>query len=232
MSLSFNIAIDGFSSCGKSTIAKNIAIKYGMHYIDSGAMYRAFALYCMRSNIIVNKKIDLDKLINNINNINIDYNFNIQKNESVTFLNNENVEGFIRNIDVSDNVSIIAKTAIVREKLILRQRQISNKGNVVMDGRDIGSVVLPDARIKFFITATPLIRAKRRYEELVVNDKDVSFLAVKQNIENRDKQDITRKINPLVKPRDAINIDTSNFTVIEQNNFIEGVINNELKSIK
>ena len=229
MSLSFNIAIDGYSSCGKSTIAKHIAIKYGMNYIDSGAMYRAVALYCMRFSIVKNKKLNLDKLNNHIDNIAVDYKFNIYDSKSSTFLNNENVEDIIRNIDVSENVSIVAKIPTVREKLILMQKKMSSNGNVVMDGRDIGSVVLPNAKIKFFVTATTLVRAKRRYDELIINGQNVSFSAVKENIENRDKQDLTRNINPLVKVKDAITLDTSNFSMEEQNNFIESIVDNELK---
>ena len=141
MSLPFNIAIDGHSSCGKSTIAKSIASKYGMRYIDTGAMYRAITLYCMRKGIIKNKAVDLQKLNKSLDDIKINFNFNLSTNQSETCLNRENVEQIIRGFEVSDNVSIVAQIQIVRKKLIILQQQIGKQGNVVMDGRDIGSKV-------------------------------------------------------------------------------------------
>ena len=146
MSLTFNIAIDGHSSCGKSTIAKSIAQKYGMRYIDTGAMYRAITLYFMRNDIIKNKQVDFALLSDSLDEITINFQFNSELKKSETFLNNENVESIIRGFEVSDNVSIIAQIKEVREKLILLQKAIGKSKNVVMDGRDIGTKVFPDAR--------------------------------------------------------------------------------------
>ena len=152
MSLPFNIAIDGHSSCGKSTIAKAVASKYGMRYIDTGAMYRAVTLYCMRNKIITNKKVNLDKLLNVLDKITINFEFNAATEQSETILNAENVEQIIRGSKVSDQVSIVAQIQQVREKLITLQQEIGKLKNVVMDGRDIGSIVFPDARLKLFAT--------------------------------------------------------------------------------
>ena len=173
MSLPFNIAIDGHSSCGKSTMAKSIASKYGMRYIDTGAMYRAITLYCIRNGIIKNKEVDSKKLAKSLDDITINFEYNSISRLSETFLNNENVEKIIRGFEVSDNVSIIAQIQIVREKLIVLQKEIGKQGNVVMDGRDIGSKVFPNAGIKFFVTAKAEVRAKRRYEEMIANGDNV-----------------------------------------------------------
>ena len=166
MSLPFNIAIDGHSSCGKSTIAKAVASKYGMRYIDTGAMYRAVTLYCMRNNIINDKKVDLSVLISKLDEITINFVFNAETKGSETILNGENVEQIIRGFEVSDNVSIVAQIQQVREKLIASQQEIGRERNVVMDGRDIGTKVFPDAKLKLFVTASSEIRAQRRYDEL------------------------------------------------------------------
>ena len=169
MSLPFNIAIDGHSSCGKSTIAKAVASKYGMRYIDTGAMYRSVTLYCMRNKIITDKEVDLSKLVAELDNITINFAFNAVTKKSETILNGENIEQIIRGFEVSDNVSIIAQIQQVREKLITLQQEIGKAKNVVMDGRDIGTKVFPDARLKLFVTASSEIRAQRRYDELVAN---------------------------------------------------------------
>ena len=189
MGLPFNIAIDGHSSCGKSTMAKSIASKYGMRYIDTGAMYRAITLYCIRNGIIKNKEIDFQKLGKSLDNIIINFAYNSISRLSETFLNNENVEKIIRGFEVSDNVSIIAQIQIVREKLIVLQKEIGKQGNVVMDGRDIGSKVFPNAGIKFFVTAKAEVRAKRRYKEMIANGDNISFNDILNNLNKRDKQD-------------------------------------------
>ena len=226
MGFSFNIAIDGFSSCGKSTIAKSIANKYGMRYIDTGAMYRAVTLYCMRKNIIKNEIVDHDVLFNSLNDVLINFEFNSITEKSETFLNGENVENVIRGIEVSNNVSIIAQIKQVREKLISWQKEIGKNKNVVMDGRDIGTKVFPKAKLKLFITARVEIRAKRRYDELVKNGYKISLSQVLRNLNDRDTYDVSRKLNPLKQAKDAILLDNSGLSIKDQNIFIEKLINN------
>jgi len=225
MSLFFNIAIDGHSSCGKSTIAKSIARKYKMRYIDTGAMYRAVTLYCMREKIIDNSIIDTDKLLEKIDNLNIDFRYNTNLQKSETFLNNENVEDLIRGIDVSENVSNIAKIKEVRSKLVSLQKKMGLNKNVVMDGRDIGTKVFPDAKLKLFITAKVEVRAKRRYAELVDKGERVNYSEVLKNINSRDFNDSNREFNPLVKSDDALLIDNSHISINDQNILIEDLIN-------
>ena len=227
MSLPFNIAIDGHSSCGKSTIAKSIANKYGMRYIDTGAMYRAITLYCMRHDIINNQLVKSDKLFKSLNDVSITFEFNTITGESETILNTENVEDLIRGIEVSDNVSIIAQIKQVRDKLIILQQEIGRFKNVVMDGRDIGTKVFPDAKLKLFVTARPEIRAKRRYDELIQKGNDVSFYEILKSLNSRDTHDISRAINPLLRAKDAILIDNSDLSIKDQNILIENLINNK-----
>ena len=225
MSLTFNIAIDGHSSCGKSTIAKSIAQKYGMRYIDTGAMYRAITLYFMRNNIIKNKQVDFALLSDSLDKITINFQFNSELKKSETFLNNENVESIIRGFEVSDNVSIIAQIKEVREKLILLQRAIGKSKNVVMDGRDIGTKVFPDARLKLFVTAKAEIRAQRRFDELTVKGERVTFDEILQNLNERDDHDTNRDINPLMQAEDAVLIDNSALSIQDQNDLIDNLIN-------
>ncbi|MAX05166.1 MAG: cytidylate kinase [Flavobacteriales bacterium] len=227
MSLPFNIAIDGHSSCGKSTIAKSIANKYGMRYIDTGAMYRAITLYCMRHDIINNQLVQSDKLFKSLNDVSIAFEFNTITGESETILNTENVEDLIRGIEVSDNVSIIAQIKQVRDKLIILQQEIGRSKNVVMDGRDIGTKVFPDAKLKLFVTARPEIRAKRRYDELIQKGNDVSFYEILKSLNSRDAHDISRAINPLLRAKDAVLIDNSDLSIKDQNILIENLINNK-----
>ena len=228
MSLPFNIAIDGHSSCGKSTIAKAVASKYGMRYIDTGAMYRAITLYCMRNDIITNKEVDLSMLISKLDKITIDFAFNAATKQSETILNGENVEQIIRGFEVSDNVSIVAQIQQVREKLIASQQEIGRQGNVVMDGRDIGTKVFPDAKLKLFVTASAEIRAQRRYDELQIKGEKVTFEDVLGNLTLRDDHDTKRKINPLIQANDAILIDNSNLSIEKQNALIDDLITNIL----
>tara|TARA_B110000003_G_scaffold267448_1_gene295700 strand:+ start:1431 stop:2123 length:693 start_codon:yes stop_codon:yes gene_type:complete len=228
MSLPFNIAIDGHSSCGKSTIAKAVASKYGMRYIDTGAMYRAVTLYCMRNNIINDKKVDLSVLISKLDEITINFVFNAETKGSETILNGENVEQIIRGFEVSDNVSIVAQIQQVREKLIASQQEIGREGNVVMDGRDIGTKVFPYAKLKLFVTASSEIRAQRRYDELKKKGEKVTFEEVLGNLTQRDDHDTNRKINPLVQAKDAILIDNSDLTIQKQNALIDELITTKL----
>ena len=225
MSLTFNIAIDGHSSCGKSTIAKSIAQKYGMRYIDTGAMYRAITLYFMRNNIIKNKQVDFALLSDSLDKITINFQFNSELKKSETLLNNENVESIIRGVEVSDNVSIIAQIKEVREKLILLQKAIGKSKNVVMDGRDIGTKVFPDARLKLFVTAKAEIRAQRRFDELKVKGERVTFDEILQNLNERDDHDTNREINPLIQAEDAVLIDNSALSIQDQNDLIDNLIN-------
>ena len=225
MSLTFNIAIDGHSSCGKSTIAKSIAQKYGMRYIDTGAMYRAITLYFMRNDIIKNKQVDFALLSDSLDKITINFQFNSELKKSETFLNNENVESIIRGFEVSDNVSIIAQIKEVREKLILLQKAIGKSTNVVMDGRDIGTKVFPDARLKLFVTAKAEIRAQRRFDELTVKGERVTFDEILQNLNERDDHDTNREINPLLHAEDAVLIDNSALSIQDQNDLIDNLIN-------
>ena len=229
MNLPFNIAIDGHSSCGKSTIAKSIASKYGMCYIDTGAMYRAVTLYCIRNGIIKNKEVDCQKLVKSLDDITINFEYNVISRLSETFLNNENVEKIIRGFEVSDNVSIIAQIQIVREKLIVLQKEIGKQGNVVMEGRDIGSKVFPNARIKFFVTARAEVRAKRRHEEMIANGDNISLKDVLNNLNKRDEQDTNREINPLIKSKDAIVLDNSELSLLQQDQFIDKIIESKLE---
>ena len=225
MSLTFNIAIDGHSSCGKSTIAKSIAQKYGMRYIDTGAMYRAITLYFMRNDIIKNKQVDFALLSDSLDKITINFQFNSELKKSETFLNNENVESIIRGFEVSDNVSIIAQIKEVREKLILLQKAIGKSKNVVMDGRDIGTKVFPDASLKLFVTAKAEIRAQRRFDELTEKGERVTFDEILQNLNERDDHDTNREINPLLQAEDAILIDNSALSIQDQNDLIDNLIN-------
>ena len=228
MSLPFNIAIDGHSSCGKSTIAKAVASKYGMRYIDTGAMYRAVTLYCMRNTIIINKEVDLAKLLNVLDKIIINFTFNTTTKRSETILNGENIEQIIRGFEVSDNVSIIAQIQQVREKLIASQQEIGRQGNVVMDGRDIGTKVFPDAKLKLFVTASAEIRAQRRYDELQKKGEKVTFEDVLGNLTLRDDHDTNREINPLIQAKDAILIDNSDLSIQKQNALIDDLITDKL----
>ena len=228
MSLPFNIAIDGHSSCGKSTIAKVVASKYGMRYIDTGAMYRAVTLYCMRNKIITNQEVDLAKLLNVLDKITINFEFNVATKHSETILNGENVEQIIRGSEVSDKVSIVAQIQQVREKLIALQQEIGKLKNVVMDGRDIGSMVFPDAKLKLFVTASVKIRAQRRYDELVEKEENITYEEVLDSLTQRDEHDTNRKINPLIQAKDAILIDNSDLSIQKQNDLIDDLITTKL----
>ncbi len=224
MGLSFNIAIDGHSSCGKSTIAKNIASKYGMYYIDTGAMYRAITLYFMRRGIIKNQQLCTRDLLVSINDVSIDFEFDVVKNVSQTILNGENVEEYIRGMQVSNNVSIIAQIKEVREKLISIQQEVAKSKNVVMEGRDIGTKVIPEAKLKLFVTASIDIRAQRRYNELFKKGDDISLEQVRKNINDRDSYDINRSINPLIQAKDAVLIDNTDLSFEDQEILIDNLI--------
>jgi cytidylate kinase len=218
------IAVDGYSSCGKSTFAKAIARELNFIYVDSGAMYRAVALYCLRKRIIINNNFDLSQIIKALKLIDIEFRFNRQTQKYETFLNNENVEEDIRSVEVSEVVSLISKIKEVRGKILKLQRKIGETKRMVMDGRDIGTVVFPDAELKIFMTANVDIRAKRRYDELIEKGIEVSLDEIKKNIEERDHQDVNRKESPLAKAKDAIELDNSNMTVEEQMDWFRMII--------
>ncbi|VAW22028.1 Cytidylate kinase [hydrothermal vent metagenome] len=207
------IAIDGYSSCGKSTVAKSLARKLGYAYIDSGAMYRSVTLFALRNNWIVDGKPDREKIINGLGQISITFRFNKETGENTTFLNGENVEEQIRGLDVSNNVSPVSAIKEVRQAMVKLQRQIGEKKGIVMDGRDIGTVVFPYAELKIFMTASPEIRAQRRYDELVAKGKQVSMEEIIANINERDYIDQNRKESPLRQAEDAVVLDNSNFTL-------------------
>jgi len=218
------IAVDGYSSCGKSTFAKAIARELNYIYVDSGAMYRAVALYCLRKKIIINNNFELRQIVEALNFIDIEFRFNRQTQKYETFLNNENVEEDIRSVEVSDVVSLISKIKEVREKILKLQWKIGETKGIVMDGRDIGTVVFPDAELKIFMTADVDIRAKRRYDELIEKGLEVSLDEIKKNIEDRDHQDVNRKESPLAKAKDAVELDNSNMTVEEQMDWFKMII--------
>ncbi|MCL2327352.1 MAG: (d)CMP kinase [Bacteroidetes bacterium] len=206
------IAIDGHSSCGKSTIAKGIAQSLNFVYIDTGAMYRAVTLYAMRHDCVSNQ----EKLAKIINDIHIHFEINPHTKAQQTFLNGENVEDKIRALEVANLVSEVSKIAFVRKKMVALQQSYAVHGNIVMDGRDIGTVVFPNADFKFFVTASAQVRAQRRYDELQAKGEHVNFDEVLQNIEQRDFIDSTRSESPLRQAEDAVLVDTSNMTREEQ----------------
>jgi cytidylate kinase len=207
------IAIDGYSSCGKSTMAKALAKKLGYVFIDSGAMYRGVTLYCMRHMLFDQEENPLiAEIIAALPEIAIDFKFNEETGTSDLHLNGENVEQLIRMPDVASNVSSIASIKEVRNKLVEEQRKMGSNGGIVMDGRDIGSVVFPNAELKLFVTAKPEIRAQRRFAELQQKNVDTTFEEVLKNLQERDFIDSTRNESPLVKTADAIEIDTSELT--------------------
>lgn len=203
------IAIDGFSSTGKSTLAKQLATHLGYVYIDTGAMYRAVALYAMENNIISKDFFDKEKLISALDDVNLDLQFNPDLGFCEMYLNGLNVEQQIRTIEVSRFVSLVAELSEVRQKLVHQQQQMGRGKGVVMDGRDIGTVVFPDAELKIFMNASPETRAQRRFEELMAKGQEVSFEAVLQNVQERDYIDTHRDDSPLVIAHDAIEIDNS-----------------------
>jgi cytidylate kinase len=212
----FVIAVDGYSSCGKSTFAKLIAKELGYVYIDSGAMYRAVALYALRNNMANEHSIKKDPLIRSLDKIKISFGINTETGIQETWLNGENIEKFIRGIDVSNIVSKISQIKEVREKMVNLQREIGCPGCVVMDGRDIGSTVFPDAAMKIFMNANQEIRAQRRFKELTEKGIMVDFNEVLRNIKMRDNEDENRVVSPLRKAPDAVVLDNSNMTIDDQ----------------
>jgi len=222
------IAIDGYSSCGKSTFARAIASELNYIYIDSGAMYRAVTLYSMRRGLIENGVPDLKRITSELKDMDIEFVYNPDKGEYETFLNSENIEKEIRSIEVSAHVSNISKIPDVRYRMVELQRQIGVLKGVVMDGRDIGTVVFPGADLKIFMTASVDIRAKRRYDELISKGLKVNFDEVRKNIIARDLTDENRDISPLLRAADAILLDNSRMTIEEQMVWVQTLIEEKL----
>jgi cytidylate kinase len=218
------IAIDGYSSCGKSTFARMIAKELNYIFIDSGAMYRAVTLYCMREGYISNNGVNTNAIISGLKDIQIDFVYNPDIKEYETFLNSENVEKEIRNMEVTSHVSRISQISEVRTRMVELQRQIGIAKGIVMDGRDIGTVVFPTADIKIFMTASVDIRAKRRHTELIAKGINIDFEEIKRTIIARDIADENRDISPLRRADDAIILDNSRMSVAEQMVWIRDII--------
>lgn len=210
------IAIDGHSSCGKSTFAKAIAARLGYIFIDTGAMYRAVTLYALERGAITMGIVDEERVEAMLGDIEISFRFNSERGTSDIYVNGDLVEGKIRTIEVSNCVSAVSSIAAVRRKLVAMQQEMGRRGGVVMDGRDIGTVVFPAAELKIYMTADPMVRAERRYKELAAKGDSVTLEEVYQNVVSRDKADMSRAISPLRKADDAIVLDNSNMSVEEQ----------------
>lgn len=219
------IAIDGFSSTGKSTLAKQLAKHLGYVYVDTGAMYRAIALFAMQNGYINSELFDKEKLIASLPSIKLQFKFNSDLGFAEMYLNDTNVEKEIRTIEVSSFVSKVAEISEVRAKLVEQQKEMGKDKGVVMDGRDIGTVVFPDAELKIFMTASAATRAQRRYDELTEKGDDVSFEEVLHNVEERDYIDTHRDNSPLVRAEDAIEIDNSYLSRKEQFDVVLGLVN-------
>ena len=215
------IAIDGHSSCGKSTMAKDLARKLGYIYVDTGAMYRAVTLYALRNDLFnADHSIKTDELKARMDDIRISFRFNEQTGRPDTYLNGELVEKDIRTMEVSNLVSPIATLAFVREAMVAQQQKMGEEKGIVMDGRDIGTVVFPHAELKFFVTASAEVRAQRRYDELKQKGMEADFDEILKNVQERDYIDSHREVSPLRKADDAIELDNSHMTIDEQNEWL------------
>ena len=207
------ITLDGFSSCGKSTLARQLANELNYVFIDSGAMYRAITLYFLRHRIDWNHQVEV---LNALKNITLDFQYNVETGKSDMYLNHEDVEVFIREMQVSENVSAVSTVKEVREFAVAQQQLMGNKKGIVMDGRDIGTTVFPYAELKIFVVADPAVRVERRYKEMFEKNSNITIEEVKNNLESRDYIDSHREVSPLRKAADAIELDNSNLTREEQ----------------
>ena len=215
------IAIDGFSSCGKSTMAKDLAHELGYIYVDTGAMYRCVALYALQHKLFLKDgEINIPELEAAMPNINISFKLNKETGRPDTYLNNENVENKIRTMEVSSHVSSIAAIPFVREALVAQQQKMGKDKGIVMDGRDIGTVVFPNAELKIFVTASPEVRAQRRYYELMEKGMEADYNEILENVKRRDYIDSHRDVSPLRKADDAIELDNSNISIEEQKQWL------------
>lgn len=212
------IAIDGFSSTGKSTVAKQLAKALGYIYVDSGAMYRAVTLYAMQNNLIDRESFNKEQLVTQLKDIEITFKFNEKLGFAEVYLNGQNVENEIRTLEVSQFVSRVSTLSQVRQQQVKLQKEFGKHKGVVMDGRDIGTVVFPDAELKIFMTASAETRAKRRFKELLDKGENVSFDDILENVKSRDHMDSTRKDSPLIKAEDAVEIDNSEMNLEQQFN--------------
>ena len=217
------VAIDGPSSSGKSTIAKLVAKHFNFTYIDSGSIYRAITYVAIKNNLIKTGDIDVVSLIDLLNNCSISFSFN-SNNQNVIKIDDFSVQNEIRTFEISNNVSLIAEKNEIRKYVLKIQKDISNNKSVVMDGRDIGSVVFPNADFKFFLDASIDVRALRRWNELKLTEKDLKFEEVKKDLLKRDKKDINRKFSPLIRPKDSILINTDRLDISEVVEHIIGII--------
>lgn len=222
------IAIDGFSSCGKSTMAKELARRIGYIYIDSGAMYRAVTLYCLDNNLIIDNTVQRDALALAMENIKISFVTNPTTGKQETYLNGVCVEKEIRTMRVSQCVSLVSQIDFVRTALVAQQRAMGEAKGIVMDGRDIGTAVFPEAELKIYVTASARVRAERRAAEM----EDADIDAIERNIAMRDEMDMTREISPLRKADDAIELDNSHMTIAEQDAWLEARYNEVIDRIK
>ncbi|MCB0795920.1 MAG: (d)CMP kinase [Flavobacteriales bacterium] len=204
-----NIAVDGFSSCGKSTLAKRLAQALDYTYIDSGAMYRAVALYMLENGLVDQGRLDKAGLLERLPSLKIEFRYDPATGKSATWLNGRNVEREIRGMEVSRYVTLVSPVPEVRAALVDLQRTLGREKGVVMDGRDIGTVVFPDAELKLYMTARPEVRAQRRYDEMLAKGVEVDYASVLENIERRDEDDTKRAADPLIKAPDAVEIDNS-----------------------
>lgn len=223
------IAVDGYSSCGKSTLAKQLSAYYNIKYVDTGAMYRAVTLFALINNIDVKSEFGTSKLISLLDEVNIDFKYNQEKKTSETILNDANVEQEIRTPKVSGYVSYVSKIKAVREKMVALQRQMGNGKGLVMDGRDIGTVVFPGADVKLFVTADIMVRAKRRFNDFVKDNPNITIEEVSENLKKRDHIDTTRAESPLLKADDAIVIDNTNLNKEEQLNLAIEIISKQIE---
>ncbi len=214
------VAIDGFSSCGKSTMAKDLAREIGYVYIDSGAMYRAVTLYCLRHGLFRGGELDAGRLKAALPGLDISFRPEPGTGKPRTYLDGELVEDDIRTLSVSSKVSAVAALGFVREAMVGLQRRMGRGKGVVMDGRDIGTTVFPDAELKIFVTASPEIRARRRYDELQAKGEKGSYEEILENVKERDRIDTTRAVSPLRKAGDAIELDNSLMTIPEQKEWL------------
>ena len=214
------IAIDGHSSCGKSTMAKDLAREVGYVYVDTGAMYRSVTLYALRNGLFTDDGIKEDELRHQMPNIQISFKFNAETGRPDTYLNGELVEDKIRTMEVSSHVSPIATLGFVREAMVAQQQQMGKDKGVVMDGRDIGTVVFPDAELKIFVTASAEVRAQRRYDELTGKGMEADYNDILKNVQERDYIDSHREVSPLKKADDAIELDNSHMTIPEQKEWL------------
>ena len=210
------IAIDGYSSCGKSTLAKSLAFSLDYTYVDTGAMYRAVTLFCMRHNLVNNNGVDESRIIEKLNDISLAFIQDPETNTSPIFLNGENVESQIRKMDVSNQVSQISTIREIRKKMVQIQQKMGIAKGVVMEGRDIGTIVFPNAELKLFMTADMETRVKRRYKEMRENKIDVSMDEVRDNVNSRDYEDTHRQESPLIQADDAIVLDNTNLDLEQQ----------------